>query len=382
MTTGARTRPPLAIAHDYLTQRGGAERVVLAMHRAFPDAPIYTTLYDPDGTFPEFAEADVRVSPINRVPALRHDHRKALPLLAPASAAIHVDADVMLASSTGWAHGFRTTGRSLVYCHSPARFLHLRNQYLGDTSRNGLKALGLAALRPALLRWDRRAALEADAYLANSSIVAARIARCYGIDAEILFPPAGVVAGGSTEPIPDVASWEEEGFHLVVSRLMPYKNVDAVLKAFGSLRQERLIIIGRGPEHDHLASIAPQNSRLLSGLSDAQMRWAYSHAKTLIAPSNEDFGLTPLEAYAFGVPVLALRSGGYLDTVVENRTGAFFDHPTPGAIIQALSRAATMPWDREAIISHGSAFSEERFANELRTHVDALRVAAPSKDRR
>lgn len=365
-------RPRVAIAHDYLTQRGGAERVVLAMHRAFPEAPIYTTLYDPEGTFPEFSGAEIHVSPLNRIAPLRHDHRKALPLLAPASTSMSVDAELMLASSTGWAHGFQTTGRSLVYCHSPARFLHLREQYLGETSRTSIRSLGLAALRPALLRWDRRAALRADAYLANSTIVAERIARCYGIDADVLFPPGGVTATAALEPIADLRDWAGAGFSLVVSRLMPYKNVDVILDTFRDLPGQRVVVIGRGPEHDRLASMAPDNARLLSGLSDAQMRWAYAHARHLIAPSHEDFGLTPLEAYAFGVPVLALHAGGYLDTVLDGVTGLFFEQPTPASIREGIARIEAQTWDRERIIAHGSTFSEERFARALHTRVDAL----------
>ncbi|MDU0347531.1 glycosyltransferase [Actinomyces sp. MRS3W] len=372
--------PRVAIAHDYLTQRGGAERVVLAMHRAFPDAPIYTTLYEPAGTFPEFADADIRVSPLNHLAPLRRDHRIALPLLAPAATAMRVDADIMVASSTGWAHGFRTTGRSLVYCHSPARFLHLRDQYLGTAPRVSVRALGLAALRPALLRWDRRAARRADCYLANSTIVAERIARVYGIDAKVLFPPGGLDAAAAQDPIDEVAAWAGPGwpgFHLVVSRLMPYKNVDVVLEAFRRMPQERVLVIGRGPEAERLAAMAPDNARLLAGLSDAQMRWAYAHATALLAPSFEDFGLTPLEAYAFGTPVLALRGGGYLDTVKEGTTGLFLEEATPAAVVDAVERAGNRHWEAEAIRAHGAGFSEERFATALHAEVAALAAPTP-----
>ena len=113
----------VALAHDYATQRGGAERVALVMADAFPGAPLYTTLYDPAATFPEFAPLDVRTSPIDRFGVLRRHHRLALPLLAPAVGATPIEAEVLLASSTGWAHGFPTTGRKVVYCHAPARWL-------------------------------------------------------------------------------------------------------------------------------------------------------------------------------------------------------------------------------------------------------------------
>ena len=152
------TRPRVAIAHDYLTQRGGAERVVLALHRAFPEATIHTTLYDPDGTYPEFRDARIETSPLNKVGRLRRSHRAALPFLAPASSRLRIDADVVVASSSGWAHGFAITGRRLVYCHAPARWLYQPVEYLGGPPYSSARGLALAAMRPFLLRWDRRAA--------------------------------------------------------------------------------------------------------------------------------------------------------------------------------------------------------------------------------
>lgn len=370
------SRPRIAIAHDYLTQRGGAERVVLAMHRAFPDAPIYTTLYDPKGTFPDFADADIRVSALNALPFARTHFRAMLPVLAPTAHSMRVDADLTIASSTGWAHGFRFTGKSLIYCHSPARFLHLRDQYLGATPAWNPKAMALNALRPALLRWDRAAALRADQYLANSTIVAERIHRVYGIDAPVLFPPGGVDASAEQEAIPEITSWvsseEARSFHLVVSRLMPYKKVDVVLEAFRAMPKERLLVIGRGPERDRLQTLAPANVHLAEGLPDAQVRWAYAHAQALIAPAFEDFGLTPLEAYAFGTPVLARRGGGYLDTVSEGRSGLFFEQATPQSIRETVALSQSHPWNRDTIRAHGEQFSEARFAHALTDYAESL----------
>ena len=370
------TRPRIAIAHDYLTQRGGAERVVLAMHRAFPQAPIYTTLYNPETTFPDFADAEIHVSPLNRLRVAREHHRAMLPVLAPVSSTLRVDAELTIVSSTGWAHGFETTGKSLVYCHSPARFLHLRSQYLGNASPLSLPSLALAALRPALLRWDQRAAHRADKYLANSSIVAERIRRVYGIDAEVLFPPGGVDADAEQRPVPEIESWvsaqDERPYYLVVSRLMPYKKVDVVLETFRLMPERRVVVVGRGPEAERLAALAPDNARLLSGLDDAQMRWLYAHARALIAPAFEDFGLTPLEAYAFGTPVLARRGGGYLDTVIDGLSGLFFDSSTVEDLTAAVRAEARTDWDRQAIVGHGSTFSEERFARALRAHAEHM----------
>jgi len=166
----------VVVAHDYLTQRGGAERVVLAMMHAFPAAPVYTSLYDDRATFPEFREVDVRTTWLERVPPLRRRHRLALPLLAPAFGHAVVDADVVVCSSSGWAHGIHATGRKIVYCHTPARWLYDGQRYLGG--RRGAGWAALSIMRPYLRRWDRRAAESAARYLANSTVVITYEDRC------------------------------------------------------------------------------------------------------------------------------------------------------------------------------------------------------------
>lgn len=361
-----RDRPRVAIAHDYLTQRGGAERVVLEMARAFPDATIHTTLYDPDGTFPEFRDRDIRVSPLNRVGPLRRNHRAALPLLPFAASRLRIDADLVIASSSGWAHGFPTTGRMLVYCHAPARWLYQSERYLGRDPRRSPVGLALLALRGPLRAWDQRAARCGDVYLANSHVVQERIHEAYGIDAEVLPPPFAVDTEGDREQVPEAAEWADSGYHLVVSRLLPYKNVDVVIEAFTGL-PERLLVIGAGPLLDRLRSTAPENVRIATRLSDAQMRWAYEHSTALVAASHEDFGLTPLEAGAFGKPTIALRAGGYLDTIAEGVNGVLFDDPSADAIREAVVAARERTWDSHALRDHVDTFSPERFADRLQS---------------
>ena len=146
----------VALVHDYLTQRGGAERVVLSLTRAFPGAPVYTSLYDPGGTFPEFADLDVRTLPINRLAPLRRHHRAALPLLAPSFSRLRISADVVICSSSGWAHGTQVEGKKIVYCHTPARWLYQPDRYLRGRGRP-LQAAA-SVLRSTLERWDKRAA--------------------------------------------------------------------------------------------------------------------------------------------------------------------------------------------------------------------------------
>jgi glycosyltransferase involved in cell wall biosynthesis len=226
-------------------------------------------------------------------------------------------------------------------------------------------------MRAPLTAWDRRAAHSADVYLSNSTVVRERIDAAYGIKAYLLHPAAGVTPQGRQAGVDELWEWAEYGYHLVVSRLLPYKNIDQVLRAVDGT-EERLVVVGRGPELAYLQQVAPSNALLLHGLSDAQMRFVYAHATALLAPSREDFGLTPLEAGAFGKPVIALRAGGYLDTVVEGRTGEFFDEATPDQIRAAITRARTREWDVEAIEEHAGSFSQERFTAALLGLVDSV----------
>lgn len=222
--------PKIAIAHDYLTQRGGAERVVLAMLRAFPNADLYTTVYNPETTFPEFKDHRVLTTKLNDLALLRKDHRFGLPIYQKGiDAAPVIDADLLLVSTTGFAHGLRTTGKKLVYCHSPARFLYLVEDYLGGPASKSPVGWALSALRPPLIKWDQAAARSADRYLANSSVVKQRIADVYGMDATVVPAPPAVNEAVEPELMAELADWGP-GHHLVVSRLMPYKNVDSTLR--------------------------------------------------------------------------------------------------------------------------------------------------------
>jgi glycosyltransferase involved in cell wall biosynthesis len=330
------------------------------MAKAFPTAPIYTSLYDPAGTYPEFAETDVRPLFINRIPGLKRHHRLALPLLAPAFGSSEVVADVAVCSSTGWAHGIRTTGRKIVYCNTPARWLYQSDRYLGG--RSGVASLALHALRRPLVRWDQRAAATADVYIANSNAVRRQIEIVYGIDSEFLAPPPSFLPEGPREAIPGL----EAGFFLCVSRLLPYKNVDAVVDAFAELGDERLVVVGSGPEEARLRQRAAGNVRLVGSVSDAQLRWLYGGCSALIAASYEDFGLTPLEAAGFGKPTVALRFGGFLDTIVEGETGLYFDHPDAAAIVEKVRAARARAWDAQALAAHTDRFSEPKFVKRLR----------------
>ncbi|MEO9326903.1 glycosyltransferase [Gordonia aurantiaca] len=371
------TAPRVAIAHDYLTQRGGAEKVVLSLSRAFPDAPIYTLLYEPDETYEEFRDKTIITSAVNRVAALRRDHRTALPVLPFAASRMHIDADIVLVSSSGWAHGFPTTGYKLVYCYSPARWLYQTDVYLGESS-SLLKRFAIKLLGGGLRRWDRNAAHGCDRYLAISSAVRDRIATTYGLESTVV--PAPVLA-----PLPPVdgrcapAGIPGRPFHLCVSRLLAYKNVDAIIEAFRET-DDHLVVVGRGPEAHRLRAMKPDNVTMLCDLTDAEMGWLYDNCTSVVAASYEDYGLTPLEGGMRGKPCAVLRWGGFLDTIAEGVNGVFFDRPEPEAIRAAVAEVSSRDWDSEQIKTHVSRFGEETFIKQIRALVSEAVSGADGAD--
>ena len=353
--------PRVVIAHDYLTQRGGAERVVLAMLEAFPDARVVTSFHDPESTFPEFADHEVETTWPDRFRTLRTDPRRAFPILAPTVSRHRItDADVVLVSSSGWAHGFATEAPKVVYCHNPARWLHQRSDYAA-----GIPAAARVALRllsPALVRWDRTAAATATSYLANSTAVQQRIKQAYGIDAGLLHPPPGLDPTGAQSTVPGL----RPGFLMTVARARGYKNSQVLCEAARHLPERPLAVVGGLPE----GTPRPGNVVDLGRVDDAQLRWLYAHAAGLVAVSHEDFGLTPVEGYGFGLPSVLLRAGGYLDSSVEDLTTVFVDEVTPRAVAAGVRELLARDWDRELIRKHADQFSPATFRQRLRDEVD------------
>ena len=352
---------PVAIVHDYLTQRGGAERVVLTMLEAFPGAPLYTALYHPERTFPEFANFDVRPTYLDRVSPFRSRHRLALPFLATAFSRMHIAAPVVLCSTSGWSHGAGVTGRRIVYCHSPARWLYQTDRYLGERAPAGA-AGAMQVLKQPLLGWDQAAAARPGRWLTNSTLVRDSIQAVYGREAEIVPPPYAVDPRDSRIPVEGV----EPGFFLIVSRLLPYKNVGSVVEAFAGLPDQRLVVVGTGPAANQLRQTAGRNVTFLGATSDGQLRWLYANCRALVAASYEDYGLTPLEGAAFGKPAVVLRWGGFLDTVREGVTGVFFDEPAASSIRAAVASSAARAWDPATLRHHAARFSKQIFIERLR----------------
>lgn len=367
-------RPGVVIVHDHLVQCGGAERVVLAMLDAFPDAPIITAFYEPDLTYPEFGDADVRPMAINRSRLLRHNHRVALPFLPRAFGALQVDADVVVCSSAGWAHGVQALGHKVAYWHRPARWLYQPDAYLA--SRGMLSRAGLGLMRQSLLRWDRRAAATVERHVANSKAVAETVASVYESDSIVLPPPVALDPSGPQVEVPGLAP----GYYLCVARLVGGKNVDAVLEAFASLPGERLVVVGDGDDRESLAAAAPPGAQFLGQVSDvAVMRWLYDNCAGLVAAGYEGFGLTPVEAGAFGRPSAVLRWGGYLDSMEEGRTGVFFDRPEAGLVAAAVRELAAREWSAVAIKAAYERYSLSSFVARMQAVVDEVRRPAQAR---
>lgn len=352
----------VAIVHDYLVNQGGAERVVLALHRMFPSSPIFTGLYDPDAAYPAFRDADVRASSLQRLLKDPDSFRKLAPLMPRAFRKLRIEGfDVVISSSAGFAHGVRPSGAChIVYCHTPPRFLWSQ-RYERDAVVPGwarpVAAAGIAWMR----RWDRRAASKPHFYLANSKATAERVRALYGREATVVHPPVEV----DRFAIGPVTRDE----FLVVTRLMSYKGVDVAVRAFNELGR-KLIVVGDGPARAGLERMAGRNIEFRGIVSDAELQKLYGRVRGVVVAGEEDFGIVPLEANASGRPVVAFRSGGALETVVDGVTGVTFTPQTPGALAAAVTRMLDIGFDPAALRNHALQFSEDAFARRIREVVD------------
>lgn len=354
------------IVHDYLTQRGGAERVVLEMAKAFPGASILTSLYAPERTYPEFRDFHVETLWLQHAPLLTREPRLALPLLADVFRRRKIRADLVLCSSSGFAHLVNTDAPKIVYCHNPPRWLYQWDEY-----RMGLNIPSQAlvrALRPRLLKLDRAGARTATCYIANSWNVADRVQRAYNLDAFVVHPPRGLSPVG---PMEQVAGLPER-YLLSVGRPRGYKRMDLLMRAVADMPDLHLVTVGVRPDGRW-----PANIHQVVEVSDAQLRWLYSHTAGLLACSFEDFGLTPVEAFGFGTPVAATREGGYLETCQEGLTGLWLDVSSAESLRASIRDFVMRPWNNDAIRRHGQRWTASTFREELHAVVDKV-SAGPS----
>ena len=356
----------IAIAHDYLNQRGGAERVVVRLAAMWPDAPIYTSLYRPQSTWPELQSHHVVTSWLDRLPVDRR-FRALFPLYPAAFASLRPATHaVVVVSSSGWAHGLRAPAgtRLVVYCHTPARWLYTRDAHLAAASVQ--QRLARPLLAP-MRRWDRAAARRAYLYVANSQNVRRRIRKIYDRDAEVVYPPVDV------DRFTPRASGERL---LVVSRLLDYKRVDAVIRA-ANRASLPLDVVGSGPSATELRALAGPTVTFHEGLDDAAVTELMESCRALVLPGEEDFGIVPVEAQAAGKPVVAFGAGGALETVKEGVTGTFFRDHDEESVLAALRRADTLTTAPHEIAEQARRFAPEHFARAMRRIVG---VAEDSRD--
>lgn len=350
----------VSIAHDYLNQRGGAERVVLEISKVAPAAPIFTSLYRPDSTFEEFRQLDIRTAPLDRLPVDRH-FRALFPLYPAAFRSLGpIDSDVVISSSSGWAHAIRTSERAfhVVYCHTPARWLW---------SEYGAAPVGRAMLRPfmgAMRRWDRRAALRCDLYLANSVEIQSRIRMAYGIESQVVYPPVHIER---FRPTPRGERL------LIVARLMAHKRLDLAIDAATRLGVG-LDVVGTGPALEQLRSLAGPTVEFHGHLPDAAVDELYEHCRALVVPGREDFGMTPVEAHAAGKPVIALGEGGALETVTDGVSGVFFKSRNADSVIDAIRRCDNLDADPATLAAYATPFSAAAFRRSLTAAIAAAQA--------
>lgn len=341
----------VGIVHDYLNQSGGAERVVLAMSRLWPDAPIYTSIYRADSTYPAFGAVDVHTSPLHWLP-VDQGFRNLFPLYPAAFRAFGaLSHDVVISSSSGWAHCVRTGPSTFhaVYCHAPARWLYERD-HLRDVRRQMLRPFTAA-----LQLWDRGAARRADLYIANSHNVSRRIRRHYRVEAPVVYPPVEI----------ERFSARPRGNRLlVVSRLLPYKRVDVIVDV-ATRAGIGLDVVGTGPALAELRHRAGPTVKFHGWIPDNDVSALMESCRALCVPGAEDFGITPVEALAAGKPVVALAAGGALETIEEGITGSFFARHDPELVRAAIDRCDAIETPPEAIAERARRFSRAAFETSL-----------------
>ncbi|MFA5994250.1 MAG: glycosyltransferase, partial [Parcubacteria group bacterium] len=281
------------------------------------------------------------------------------------------DFDLVISSSGAWTKGLvtRLNTTHISYLHSPMRFAwDVGVEYLGQQKKGRVLNLCARLVLNYLRLWDRVAADRPDFLLANSKYTQRRIEKYYGRESAVIYPPAHVpfitTAGNSAD------YKGEEKYFLIVSRLSPYKKIDVVVEAFNKLGLP-LVIIGTGQQEKYLSSIAEKNIKILGYQSDEAVTGYYAGARAFIFAGVDDFGLSPVEAMAHGVPVLAIRQGGVLETVVEGRTGEFFDAATPEVVADGVRRLIENEknYDKQIIIDRAREFSKERFIKEFEEYI-------------
>ena len=355
--------PRIALVHDFLLDLRGAERVFAAMCEHWPDADLFTAVYDPAGTDGRFEDRRVHTSFLQRLHPTARTFRPLLPLYPHAVESFDLRGyDVVVSSSSAWAHGVLVEPGAVhvCYCHNPFRYAWTEREAT-LAARNPLVRPGLRVLLNRWRQWDWIAAQRVDRYVANSHVTAARIRRWFGRDSEVLHPPVEIerFAPG---PVGD--------HYLVLAELMAHKRIDVAIRAFDRLRRP-LLVVGDGPEMRRLRRMAGPTVRFTGRVPDARVAELLQSCRALVVTAAEEFGIAAVEAQAAGRPVVALAEGGVRESVLEGRTGVFYERSDPDALAKAIERFDPLAVDPLACVASARRFTAERFREELGRIVDA-----------
>lgn len=353
----------IAIVHDWLTNLGGGERVVDALSEAFVDAPIYTSVYNPEG-ITIFEHKKVVSSFLQNWPLSKSKHQIYPMLRRYAFESFDFsNFDVVISSSSAESKGIITSTQTLhlSYIHTPTRYYwsgykdYIQNPGLGIFSPAARFFLPKVVNK--MRYWDYAAAQRPDYLIANSKTVQDRIRKYYNRDSRVIFPPVEVDKFNVTE--------KDKDYYLVVSRLIPYKRVDLAVLACSRLKK-KLIVVGNGPELGPLRKLASDDVEFVEKADDQHVRNLYKYAKGFIFTAYEDFGITPVEAMASGVPVIAYGKGGASESVVDKKTGLFFDEQTPDCLEAAILDFERLNFSKKIIRQHSEKFSKNRFVDDIK----------------
>ncbi|MCW3064902.1 MAG: glycosyltransferase family 4 protein [Solirubrobacterales bacterium] len=358
--------PRVAVTHEWLTIPGGSEQVVAQVLELFPDAELFTSIYDPEPWAPPIAGRRVHASFLDRLPGARRHYPKLLPLMNLAFESFDLSGfDLVISSNHACAKNVVVApgARHVCYCHTPMRYAW-DPRFLAEEDLGRAAALAARALLPRLRRQDFLAAQRPDAILANSTTVAERVARHWRREAEVLHPPVDVDRFLTLPRAPS-------DYYLVLGRVVPYKRVDLALGACARLGR-RVKVAGDGRALETARVLAGPEAELLGRVPDADQPGLLAGARALLFCAEEDFGMVPVEAMAAGVPVIAYGVGGARDSVLDGETGILFDDQTEDSLMDAIERFEALSFDEDHLREHARAFGPERFRAELAEHVLAL----------
>ncbi len=357
----------IAFVHDYLVQYGGAERVLQAFTEIWPQAPIYTLIHDPEAVHHQFDNKEIRTSFLQKVPFAKKHHRIFPPLMMLAIEQFDLDYyDIVLSDSSSFAKNIITKPDTLhiSYCHTPMRYGWDDCQYY--TQEYSFPSM-VKMISPVLMNyirmWDWQATNGVDKFIANSKFVQGRIKKYYNRKSIVINPPVDVNRFHISKEV-DLGD-----YFLLVGRMMKYKKMDLVIKAFNKLKLP-LKVVGRGVEFKNLQKIAGPTVEFLGRISDEELKKIYSRAQAFIFPQEEDFGIVAIEALASGRPVIAYRAGDVEEHIENEKSGIFFDRQTEKDLIQAIKKFQKTNFDTHYIRQQALKFDKERFKTQIKKLVE------------